>query len=202
MIIIAYFKQSIFISIITKFHDYISDLLTSLHSQLSQFCTTNKEEKSLSSDDPKARECLQDALQLRFSLVGGVFDTIQRNPAVTNDWAMLLVQLVSYGVIDLNNNAELFTTVIDMLATLVHSTLVSDSQSEKDENKKHYQNLMKKLKKELGDKNSQSIQFVRQLLPLPKVTMEIINCEQVGCITDTKGNKIAGFNSIDKKQVK
>lgn len=42
---------------------------------------------------------------------------------------------------------ELFTTVIDMLATLIHSTLVSDSQSEKEENRKHYQNLMKKLKK-------------------------------------------------------
>ncbi|XP_032453194.1 mediator of RNA polymerase II transcription subunit 12 isoform X4 [Nasonia vitripennis] len=180
--------------------DQREGLLTSLHSQLSQFCTSSKEEKSISSDDPKAREILQDALQLRFSLVGGVFDTIQRNITVTNDWAMLLVQLVSYGVIDLNNNAELFTTVIDMLATLIHSTLVSDSQSEKDENKKYYQNLMKKLKKELGDRNNQSIQFVRQLLPLPKLTMEVITCEQVGCITDTKGNKIAGFNSIDKKQ--
>jgi mediator of RNA polymerase II transcription subunit 12 len=42
---------------------------------------------------------------------------------------------------------ELFTIVIDMLATLIHSTLVSDSQSEKEENRKHYQNLMKKLKK-------------------------------------------------------
>jgi len=35
-----------------------------------------------------------------------------------------------------------------MLATLVHSTLVTDAQSEKgEENRKHYQNLMKKLKK-------------------------------------------------------
>ncbi|KAJ8669737.1 hypothetical protein QAD02_000996 [Eretmocerus hayati] len=180
--------------------DQREGLLTSLHSQLSQFCTASKEEKSLASEDPKAREILQDALQLRFSLVGGVFDTIQRNITVTTDWAILFVQLVSHGVIDLNNNSELFTTVIDMLATLIHSTLVSDPQSEKDENKKCYQSLMKKLKKELGDKNSQSIQFVRQLLPLPKVTLEVITCEQVGCITDTKGNKIAGFNSIDKKQ--
>lgn len=181
---------------------FFLDLLTSLHTQLSSlFGSTNKEEKNIGSEDPKIREILQDALQLRFSLVGGVFDTIQRNVTMTNDWALLLVQLVSYGVIDLNNNAELFTTVIDMLATLIHSTLV-DSQSEKDENKRCYTNLMKKLKKELGDKKhtSQSLQFVRQLLPLPKLTMEVITCEQVGCITDTKGNKIA-FNSIDKKQV-
>lgn len=96
---------------------------------------------------------------------------------------------------------ELFTTVIDMLATLVHSTLVSDSQIEKDENKKHYQNLMKKLRKELGDRSNPSAQHVRQLLPMAKVTSEIIACEQIGCLTDTKGNKIAGFDSIDKKQV-
>lgn len=181
--------------------DQREGLLTSLHSQLSQFLNISKEEKHIGSEDPKTREVLQDALQLRFSLVGGVFDTIQKNTTATTDWAILLVQLVSYGVIDLNNNAELFTTVIDMLATLIHSTLVSDSQSEKDENKKHYQNLMKKLKKELGDRNSPSIRFVRQLLPLPKLTMEVITCEPVGCLTDTKGNKIAGFDSIDKKQV-
>ncbi|XP_034934643.1 mediator of RNA polymerase II transcription subunit 12 [Chelonus insularis] len=180
--------------------DQREGLLTSLHSQLSQFLNTSKEEKDIASEDPKTREVLQDALQLRFSLVGGVFDTIQRNTTVTTDWAILLVQLVSYGVIDLNNNSELFTIVIDMLATLIHSTLVSDSQSEKDENRKHYQNLMKKLKKELGDRNSPSIQYVRQLLPLPKLTMEVITCEPVGCLTDTKGNKIAGFDSIDKKQ--
>lgn len=56
-------------------------------------------------DDPKSREMLLDALQLRFSLVGGMFDTIQRNTTVTTDWAILLVQLVTYGVIDLNNNS-------------------------------------------------------------------------------------------------
>jgi mediator of RNA polymerase II transcription subunit 12 len=48
---------------------------------------------------------MQDALQLRFSLVGGMFDTIQRNTTVTTDWAILLVQLISYAVIDLNNNS-------------------------------------------------------------------------------------------------
>lgn len=90
-----------------------------------------------------------------------------------------------------------------MLATLVHSTLaIADSQAEKDENKKHYQNLMKKLKKELGDRSSPSIQHIRQLLPLLKQNSEISACEPVGCLTDTKGNKISGFDSIDKKQVK
>jgi len=111
--------------------DQREGLLTSLHSQLNQFLMLSKDERLSNYEDPKGRALMQDALQLRFSLVGGMFDTIQRNTAVTTDWAVLLVQLISYAVIDLNNNAELFTTVIDMLATLIHSTLVSDSQSEK-----------------------------------------------------------------------
>lgn len=140
-----------------------------------------------------------DSLQLRFSLVGGMFDAIQKNVTSTTDWAILLAQLVSQGVIDLSTNSELFTTVLDMLATLIHSTLISDSQSERDENKKSYTNLMKKLKKELGDKTNASVKFVRQLLPLSKLTCEVIACESAGCLTDTKGNKISGFDSIDKK---
>jgi CTP synthase (UTP-ammonia lyase) len=54
---------------------------------------------------------------------------------------------------------------------------------------------------ELGDRYSSSIQHVRQLLPLLKVTAEVVVCQPMGCLTDTKGNKIAGFDSIDKKQV-
>jgi hypothetical protein len=49
---------------------------------------------------------MQDALQLRFSLVGGMFDTIQRSTAVTIDWAQLLLQLIAHGVIDLHNNRQ------------------------------------------------------------------------------------------------
>lgn len=117
-----------------------------------------------------------DALQLRFSLVGGMFDAIQKNATATTDWAILLAQLISQGIIDLSTNSELFTTVLDMLATLIHSTLISDSQSERDENKKIYINLMKKLKKELGDRNNPSVRFVRQLLPLSKQTCEVSDC--------------------------
>lgn len=45
-----------------------------------------------------------DALQLRFSLVGGMFDAIYKNPTLTTEWAILLTQLVSQGVIDLTTN--------------------------------------------------------------------------------------------------
>ena len=56
--------------------------------------------------------------------------------------------------------------------------------------------------KELGDKRSESIDKVRQLLPLPKQTCDVITCEPMGSLIDTKGNKIAGFDSIDKKQAR
>lgn len=58
-----------------------------------------------------------------------------------------------------------------MLTTLIHSTLLSDGQSERDE--KFYSNLMKKLKKEIGEKNNVSIKIIRQLLPLYKQPTEV-----------------------------
>lgn len=64
--------------------------------------------------------------------------------------------------------SNLFTTLIDMLATLIHSTLAEGGD---DNNRKHYQNLMKKLKKEIGDRHGPSVQSVRQLLPLSKNTI-------------------------------
>lgn len=54
------------------------------------------------------------------------------------------------------------------------------------------------VKQELGDRNSTSIQHVRQLLPLPKQVCEVITCEQMGLLHDMKGNKIA-FDSMDKQ---
>lgn len=44
--------------------------------------------------------------------------------------------------------------------------------------------------------------MVKQLLPLTKQQCEVITCEAMGSLIDTKGNKIAGFDSIDKKQVR
>ena len=52
--------------------------------------------------------------------------------------------------------------------------------------------------KELGDRQSESLEKVRQLLPLPKQTRDVITCEPQGSLIDTKGNKIAGF----EKEVK
>ncbi|XP_071052506.1 mediator of RNA polymerase II transcription subunit 12 isoform X3 [Onthophagus taurus] len=167
-------------------------LLSSLHQQLSQLVVLARE-GNLS--DIINNERTLDGLQLRFALVGGVFDAFQKNMSVTIDWALLLVQLVTNGLIDLHTHSELFTTVIDMLSTLVHSALATDSQ---EDSRKMYLNLIKKLKKELGDRQTPSLLHIRQLLPLPRYVNEVITVEPSGILTDSKGNKIS-FDSIDKK---
>ncbi|NXU51187.1 MD12L protein, partial [Turnix velox] len=179
-------------------------LLTSLQNQVNQILSNWREERY--QDDVKARQMMHEALQLRLNLVGGMFDTVQRSTQWTTDWALLLLQIITSGTVDMQTNNELFTTVLDMLGVLINGTLASDlsnaSQGGPEENKRAYMNLVKKLKKELGDKQSESIDKVRQLLPLPKQTCDIITCEPMGSLIDTKGNKIAGFDSIDKKQAR
>ncbi|CAN8021551.1 unnamed protein product, partial [Ixodes persulcatus] len=173
-------------------------LLNSLYSQLNQCLHLAKDEKPVA-EDLKGRQLLHEALLLRLSLVGGMFDMIQRSNTLTTDWALVLVQLISYGVVDLHSNFELFCTVLDMLAVLIHTTQNSDSLSG-EETRKQYLNLVKKLKKEVSDLDTDAIKMVHQLLPLVKQQCEVITCEPMGSLIDTKGNKIAGFDSIDKKQ--
>ncbi|KAB1283515.1 Mediator of RNA polymerase II transcription subunit 12-like protein [Camelus dromedarius] len=194
-------------------------LLTSLQNQVNQILSNWREERY--QDDIKARQMMHEALQLRLNLVGGMFDTVQRSTQWTTDWALLLLQIITSGTVDMHANkyvlttsrglccmraCELFTTVLDMLGVLINGTLASDlsnaSPGGSEENKRAYMNLVKKLKKELGDKRSESIDKVRQLLPLPKQTCDVITCEPMGSLIDTKGNKIAGFDSIDKKQAR
>lgn len=67
-----------------------------------------------------------------------------------------------------------------------------------DDGRKVYLNLMKKLKKEVGDRQVPSLQHIRQLLPMTRSVTEIIAVEPIGSLTDSKGNKIS-FDSIDKK---
>jgi len=65
-----------------------------------------------------------------------MFDSIQRNNNLTHDWAILLLQLVSHGVVDMHNNPDLCTVILDMLDALVHGTLASDNPEKGEENKK------------------------------------------------------------------
>uniref|UniRef100_A0A671R9G6 Mediator of RNA polymerase II transcription subunit 12-like n=1 Tax=Sinocyclocheilus anshuiensis TaxID=1608454 RepID=A0A671R9G6_9TELE len=170
-------------------------LLTSLYSQVQQIVTNWREDQY--QDDCKAKQMMHEALKLRLNLVGGMFDTVQRSTQQTTEWAVLLLDIISSGTVDMQSNNELFTTVLDMLSVLINGTLAADmssiSQGSMEENKRAYMNLVKKLRKELGERQSESLEKVRQLLPLPKQTRDVITCEPQGSLIDTKGNKIAGF---------
>ena len=86
-----------------------------------------------------------------------------------------------------------------MINILIHSTLIQDretgSQERSEENRKHYNyhNLVKTLKKEIGEKNNPSVKYLKQLLPLPKMITEVIVTETYGTMTE-KGNKVKGLN--------
>ena len=179
------------------------NLLQSLHNQISMFLCFNSDEKLYNYEDPTARKTMQDALKLRISLVGGLFDSITTTFQSIQDWSFLLVQLIVRGVVDLTNNSDLFCSVIDMINILIHTTLIREKESggsERDEdNRRMYQVLVKKLKKEIGDKQNPSIRHLRQLLPIPKCVEEVMVTEQYGLVPDAKGNKVRGFN-CDKKQ--
>ncbi|ELW68002.1 Mediator of RNA polymerase II transcription subunit 12 [Tupaia chinensis] len=177
-------------------------LLTSLYSQVHQIVNNWRDDQYL--DDCKPKQLMHEALKLRLNLVGGMFDTVQRSTQQTTEWAMLLLEIIISGTVDMQSNNELFTTVLDMLSVLINGTLAADmssiSQGSMEENKRAYMNLVKKLQKELGERQSDSLEKVRQLLPLPKQTRDVITCEPQGSLIDTKGNKIAGFDSIFKKE--
>ncbi|XP_012937095.1 mediator of RNA polymerase II transcription subunit 12-like protein [Aplysia californica] len=174
-------------------------LLRSLMNQMEMFIGNSKDMMDKTPDESKIRQHLHEALHLRLSLVGGMFDMIQRNNAMTSDWALILVQLVSHDVVDCQVNSELFLTIVDMLAVLIHGTLLSEGQEKGDDNKKPYLNVIKKLRRELGDKNSAATDQIRQLLPLPKQPIEVITVEPYGAVLDNKGNRVPGLDATGKK---
>lgn len=57
-------------------------------------------------EDCRSRQLMLEALSLRFALVGGLFDVITSSysNSIITEWALLLVHLIIFGVIDLTNN--------------------------------------------------------------------------------------------------
>ena len=74
------------------------------------------------------RRLSKSTLSFRFSLVGGMFNTICGSWSSVQEWSTLLVQLIVRGVVDLTNNSDLFTLLLDMLAILIHSALIQDRE--------------------------------------------------------------------------
>lgn len=78
-----------------------------------------------------------------------------------------------------------------MLTTIIHTSLAHDPY-ERDENKKHFINLVKKVRKEIGEKASRTKQTVRQLLPIVRMPRHIITCES------NEKSQYPGIDLIDR----
>lgn len=78
-----------------------------------------------------------------------------------------------------------------MLTTIIHSSLAHDPY-ERDENKKHFMNLVKKIRKEIGEKASRTKQTVRQLLPIVRMPRHIIGVES------NEKSQYPGIDLIDR----
>merc|ERR1712012_36523 len=115
---------------------------------------------------------IQDALQLKLSLVGRMFDTVQKNSQWTSDLVVLLTRLIGSGsssMVDLQVNPKLYNIVYDMISLLLLNTLGGDSARGESSSKREYTNIVRKMKKEIGDKSQNvSLQRLRQLLPIPR----------------------------------
>lgn len=83
----------------------------SIHVQLQHYLTHARDHERSSCNDTWQDEAAPEALQLRFSLAGGMFDAIRRSYQLTSDWAVLLTQLVAHQVVDAYNNTFVFFTV-------------------------------------------------------------------------------------------
>ncbi|XP_022706547.1 mediator of RNA polymerase II transcription subunit 12-like protein isoform X2 [Varroa jacobsoni] len=188
---------SLILSCLKGQDEHRESLLKSLNAQLTQCLSTTRDDKTIL-DDLKARKSFHEALLLRLSLVGGMFDMIQRSTTYTMDWALIFLELITTGLVDSHSHKELFYTVLDMLATLIHTSYEGTFS---EDSRRQYFALIKKLKKEINESSQNSdVKLVLQLLPFPKRQCTVITCEPMGSLIDTKGNKIAGFDSIDKKQ--
>lgn len=79
-------------------------LLSSIHAQLQHYLTHARDHERSACSDTWQDEAAPEALQLRFSLAGGMFDTIRRSYQLISDWAVLLTQLLAHQVVDAYNN--------------------------------------------------------------------------------------------------
>lgn len=94
--------------------------------------------------------------------------------------------------VDASSLSTLYPTVYDMLTTIIHHTLASDTYNERDENKKHFINLVKKIRKEVGDKASRTKRTVKQLLPTQRFPRQIVGVES------NEKSQYPGIDLIDR----
>jgi mediator of RNA polymerase II transcription subunit 12 len=79
-------------------------------------------------------------------------------------------QLIASGVIDTKNNSPLLNTVLDMLGVLVHGIVPAEGPIE---NSRIYMTLVRKIRKDIGERRSEALDEVKRFLPLQKPSFDI-----------------------------
>ncbi|KAF7256842.1 hypothetical protein EG68_05542 [Paragonimus skrjabini miyazakii] len=147
-----------------------ADPLDSLYEQIEYFVENARETEDRVPDNLRTRQVVQECLRLRLTLVGQRFRALQSDLETSARWALLLTQLISHGVTEPESNSSLFYMVYDMLQSLVH-TLAAKSDLEG----KHYQNFVKKVRRELAERPpSYGIEQIRPLLPPLRTAYTVI----------------------------
>ncbi|VDN57047.1 unnamed protein product [Dracunculus medinensis] len=164
-------------------------LVGSLLKQLQDLALKSKENPTL----PYLRtfSLEREGLLLRLSLVGGMFDSVC-HPANSDSWALLLFQLMLYGVVSKERDRVLFDSCYDMLSTLLVWSITDPMSAipinSQDPDTKYrfnnYSSFVRKLRKELNERALiPELRSLMQFLPLPKPSFDIITCEPYGTVS-------------------
>lgn len=136
------------------------DPLERLYEQLEYFVSGVKETRDRMPENLRTRHILQECLALRLSLLGICLSSMNLSVDRLISGALILAQLIGYGVTEPHSNQTLFFTCLDMLHSLVHNLAAQvgpDNQQ--------YQNLAKKVRKKLAERHfTEGIEYIRPLL--------------------------------------
>ena len=73
-------------------------------------------------------------------------------------------------MIDTKNNAPLLNTVLDMLGVLVHGLVPAEGTIE---TSRVYSTLVRKIRKDIGERRSEALDEVKRFLPLQRLSFDI-----------------------------
>lgn len=130
------------------------DQIDHLYDQIEFFLSNAKETRDRMPENLRTRHILQECLSLRLGLLGTRITSGEMSVDRISRGALLLAQLIGFGVIEPHSNQTLFFTCLDMLHTLVHTLAAQTSPDSK-----QMAALNKKLPKELA-----SMEYLRPLL--------------------------------------
>uniref|UniRef100_A0A0X3PWZ1 Mediator of RNA polymerase II transcription subunit 12 n=1 Tax=Schistocephalus solidus TaxID=70667 RepID=A0A0X3PWZ1_SCHSO len=136
-----------------------TDSIDYLYEQVDFFLANAKETRDRMPENLRTRHVLQECLSLRLALVGRRLCTEMDAERISR-WAVLLAQLIGFGVTEPHSNQTLFFTCLDMLHTLVHNLVAMNGAESK-----VCVNLNRRIRKELADRHfTAGIEYIKPLL--------------------------------------